>query len=256
MKIHSKQFGEGVVQIETDNTLPRGTPFDDGRIFFLQEDQGKNLKGLYVYDATKARWTLINETRSLQLTHVSTTDGIVYSLTAETGASGSTYGNIILSPDNTHARLTVKGSGMGEATGFIFRNLDVGHDVICADVEKFEWMGNQVWHEKNLNPVKFQPRERGVDVRMNHLAQGQETLFVNSKAGEIIVKLPHLITVGDRVTIIDDEGTFSDTPCVVNGRGQHINGLGEDYLLDKSNTAYTFVYQNANRGWRVLKQQS
>jgi len=256
MKIHSKQFGEGIVQIETGSVLPRGTPFDDGRIFFLQEIVDKNPKGFYVYDATKARWTLINEHRSLELTHVCTTDGITYSLTAETGATGNTYATVVLSPDNTHARITVKGSGSGEAEGFIFRNADIGHDVIRADNESFEWMGNKVWHDKNLHPIKFQPRERAIDVRVNHLAQGQETLFVNTTAGEIIVKLPHLITVGDRVTIIDDAGTFGDINCIVNGRGQNINGMGDDYILNKSNTAYTFVYQNANRGWRVLKQLS
>lgn len=255
MKIHSQQFGEGIVLIETGTELPRGTPFSDGRIFFLQGTYDKFKQGFYVYDASRAAWTIVNDTNSLHLSNTSTSDEIVYSLTNGSGSTGQTYGTVVLSPDNTHARITVKGSGDGEAAGFEFRNADVGYNIIKADAEKFEWMDSKVWHEKNLNPVKFQPRERGIDIRVNHMARSQETLFVNTKDGVITIKLPHIITVGDRVTIMDDDGTFDINHCVVNGRGQNINGKQTDYILDDPNTAYTFVYQNAKRGWRVLKQQ-
>ena len=256
MKIHSKQFGDGIVQIETGTILPRGTPFHNGRLFFLHEAYDKNLKGFYVYEKSKANWTLINDVRNLQVTNMCATGDITYSLTANTGLTGQTYANIILSNENTHARVTVKGSGTGEAKGFEFFNADEGKNVIVADSDKLEYMGGQVWHEKNLNPIKFQPRERAMDIRKAHLARGQETLFVNTKNGEIIIKLPHIITVGDRVTFIDDEGTFGDNPCIINGRGQKINSMEMDYELNESNTAYTFIYQNAQRGWRVLKQLS
>lgn len=253
MKIHSKQFGDGVVQIETGTKLPRGTPFTDGRIFFLNQEYETNPKGFYVYDATKAKWTLINDPRNLQITNMSTTEGIVYSLTAGQDVLGCTYATVTLSESTTHARAVVKGSGNGEALGFTWRNGDIGKDVLVADTEKLEYMEGVVWHEKNLNPNKFQPRQRAIDIRQNHMARSQEVLFVNTKAGEVLVKLPHIITVGDEVKIIDDMGTFGEHPCIVNGRGQNINGKAVDVRLDKPNGRYTLIYQNGNRGWRLFE---
>lgn len=252
MKIHSRQFGDGIVQIETGKTLPRGTPFTDGRVFFLNEIWEGHPKGFYVYDATKARWMLINESRNLQITNMSTTEGIVYSLTAGQDVMGSTYATVTLAEDATHARAVVKGSGNGEAQGFVWRNGDVGKDVLVADSEKLEYMEGVVWHEKNLNPNKFQPRQRAIDIRSNHMARSHEVLFVNTKVDEILIKLPHIITVGDEVKIIDDEGTFGENPCILNGRGQNINGKPVDITLNEPGR-YTLIYQNGNRGWRLFK---
>lgn len=253
MKIHSKQFGDGVVQIETGKQLPRGTPFTDGRLFFLHEGYDNWPKGFYAYDATKAKWFLVNETRNLQIQNMSTTEEIVYSLTNNQEEKGGRFATIILADDSTHAKMSVKGSGDGEAEGFIFRNDDVGKDVLKADNDTFEYLESKVWHERNLNPHKFQPRARAIDVRVNHMARSHEILFVNTKGGEIIVKLPHIITVGDTVEIIDDDGTFGENPCIVNGRGQHLNGKAVDVVLSIPGGRWRLIYQNANKGWRIFE---
>lgn len=248
MKIHSSQFGDGKVLIESGSLLPTCHPHDHGRLFFNTHEHQ-----FYVYDANTANWFLINNDDNRHLSNLLVTDQITFSLVKNSDNTGRTFGTVILSEDNTVARLDIKSSGESVATGFEIRNADSGTNIIYADDDTFTWMDAKVWTEKNLTPAKFQPRERCVDVAGNYMCSSNELVFVNTTDQQCIIKLPQTITVGDKVTIYDDAGTFDKNPCIINGRGQNVNGLPVDVTLNTKGGCYSFVYQNTIKGWRMVK---
>ena len=76
-----------------------------------------------------------------------------------------------------------------------------------------------------------------------------EGYFVNSAGGAVIVTLPSSPSANSIVSVADYVGSAETNSITIARNGSNINGDASDYLINKSDSAVTFVFVDATAGW-------
>ena len=78
-----------------------------------------------------------------------------------------------------------------------------------------------------------------------------DLILGDTSGGAFTLDLPADPNTGDRVVIMDAEGTFGTFTFTVGRNGHLIDGVAADFLMNSNDAWVEFVYVNSSRGWVV-----
>jgi hypothetical protein len=85
------------------------------------------------------------------------------------------------------------------------------------------------------------------------VSESNQRFLVNTSAAEHTVQLPGSPLIGDAVTFVDLNGTFSTNKLTVDRNGNEIMNLAENMTAETDHAAFTLVYTGAANGWKLLE---
>jgi hypothetical protein len=83
-----------------------------------------------------------------------------------------------------------------------------------------------------------------------YTASSKEEVFCNTSGGAFTVNLPATPSLGDRVRIIDSNGSFGSFTLTVGRNGSTIMGNSADFTFSTDNDGGEFIYNGSD--WRLL----
>lgn len=86
----------------------------------------------------------------------------------------------------------------------------------------------------------------------NTTAVISDSLACDTTAGPFTVTMPLNPVINDTVMFMDYGSSFSPNALIISRNGKNIMGLAEDMLVDTKNAAFTLLYIDALKGWRII----
>lgn len=78
-----------------------------------------------------------------------------------------------------------------------------------------------------------------------------EGIFADTSGGAWTLTLPATPSAGDRVAIIDYDGSFSSNNLTVGRNGTNIMGSATDLVCDVAYVSFELYYVDATQGWKI-----
>lgn len=88
----------------------------------------------------------------------------------------------------------------------------------------------------------------------DYTAFDKDQIIADTNSGAFTVTLPNGPSVGQFVTIVDANNTWSSQNLTVGRNGAPIEGNAADLVLNTNGVQVTLVYVGAPKGWRVIYQ--
>jgi hypothetical protein len=83
-----------------------------------------------------------------------------------------------------------------------------------------------------------------------YTAVNNDQVFANTSGGAFAVTLPASPVIGDKVRVLDYDGSFGTNACTIGRNGNTIMGAAADMTLSTDNMAVEFIYNGAD--WRII----
>ncbi len=77
------------------------------------------------------------------------------------------------------------------------------------------------------------------------------TYLIDSSTAAFTVYLPTPAYNGNKIKIVDVEGTFATNNFTINRNGHNINAVAEDLTCDVDDTSFELTYVDATIGWKI-----
>lgn len=90
----------------------------------------------------------------------------------------------------------------------------------------------------------------------NYTVEKGDQIMADTSASAFTITLPATVSLGDKITIIDYDGSWSTNNLTVDGNGHNILSSSSDLICDVDNAKITLIYINATNGWRVFVDTS
>ena len=90
----------------------------------------------------------------------------------------------------------------------------------------------------------------------NYTSKYSDKIMADTSSSAFTVTLPSSPVIGEEITIIDFDGTWSTNNLTIDGNGKNIYGSTSDLLCDVDGAKINVIYTNPTDGWRVYIETS
>lgn len=102
----------------------------------------------------------------------------------------------------------------------------------------------------NAPIVQHRATANFIEANTTYAASENDFIFCDTTGAGFTVTLPAAPNNFQKITIVDEKGTFGSNWLSVGRNGKTIMGLAEDMTIDKDNATVTLVY--INNDWRLI----
>jgi hypothetical protein len=86
----------------------------------------------------------------------------------------------------------------------------------------------------------------------NYAASSGDFVFANTSSAAWTLTLPSSPSLGDKVTVVDYDGSWDTNNLTIARNGHNINGTAENLTCDVSCSSVSLIYVNSTVGWKVV----